>query len=439
VTSVPEIAQAMKALLTETAARLGRESGFVRRRSKLGGAAFAQACVLGWARHPDARLSQLAATAAAVGVAISPQGLEQRFDEQAAAFLRALLQAAVGALVGADPVAVPVLARFGTVQIQDSTIVNLPDGLAAVWRGCGDAAGRHLAALKVQVRLDALTGALPELLLAHGRTHDRACAAAPALPAGGLSLADLGYFALARLRALDERRAFFVSRLLGGTAVFAADGARLDLGERLRPEAGPAVDWAVTLGVAERLPVRLLAARVCQEVADQRRRRLREEARRRGQGLSRARLALADWTILVTNAPPEKLSAAEAFVLARLRWQVELLFKLWKDAGKLDEWRSGKAWRILCEVYAKLLGVLLQHWLLVASCWTYPDRSLTKAAALVRDHALLLAYALRGALDLGRALGLLHAALQACPRLERRRRHPATFQLLLQFQDAPLP
>jgi hypothetical protein len=423
----------MKALLTETAARLGRETGFVRRRSKLDGAAFARACVLGWQQHPDARLSQLAQTAACLGVPISPQGLDQRFGEAAAAFLRALLEAAMTTLVGAAPVALPLLGRFTAVLVQDSTVINLPDALAAVWQGCGDAAGHHLAALKVQPRLDLLTGTLDALLLAAGRTHDRTCARRdPPLRPGSLALADLGYFALARLRALDEQRVVFVSRLLASTAVFAPGGERLDLAARLARAAAPQLDLAVTLGAGDHLPVRLLAARVRQEVADQRRRQLQEAARKRGQALSRARLALVDWTILITNAPPDTLSLAEALVLARVRWQVELVFKLWKQRGQVDEWRSGQPGRILCEVYAKLLGVLLQHWLLVAACWHYPDRSLVKATATIRDHALLVAYALRGALDLATALALLAAALQACPRLERRRKHPAAFQLLLE-------
>jgi hypothetical protein len=435
--SVVEIATAMKTLLTETAARLGRETGFVRRRSKLDGAAFARTCVLGWEQHPDARLSQLAQTAAGLGVPIRPQGLDQRFGEAAAAFLRALLEAAMTTLVGAAPVAIPLLQRFSAVVVQDSAIINLPDALAAVWPGCGDVAQRHLAALKVQPRLDLLGGTLDELLLAAGRTQDQTCARQSApLPPGALYLADLGYFALGRLGALSARGAYVVSRLKVQRAVFAASGERLDLAQLLAHARAPLVECAVTLGVGERLPARLLAARVGQEVADQRRRRLKEEARKRGQAISRARLALIDWTILVTTAPPEKLSAAEAFILARVRWQVELVFKLWKERARVDDWRSANPWRILCEVYAKLLGALLQHWLLVATCWQDADRSPVKAAATIRDHALLVAYALRGAFDLTRVLDLLAQTLRSCPRLDRRRKHPAAFQLLLEPPDA---
>ena len=112
------------------------------------------------------------------------------------------------------------------------------------------------------------------------------------------------------------------------------------------------------------------------------------------------RLALADWTILVTNVPPELLSLEEALVLARARWQIELLFKLWKQHGQIDTWRTRKPWRALCELYAKLMALLVLHWLLVATCWTCPDRSLVKGAQTVRGYTLMLAAAMSGFIQL---------------------------------------
>ena len=78
---------------------------------------------------------------------------------------------------------------------------------------------------------------------------------------------------------------------------------------------GATDDQPVLLGSQQRRPARLLAARVPQEVADQRRRKLRAEARHYGRTVSQARLRLADWTILVTNLPPDRLTVSEALVL----------------------------------------------------------------------------------------------------------------------------
>ena len=53
--------------------------------------------------------------------------------------------------------------------------------------------------------------------------------------------------------------------------------------------------------------------------------------------------------------------------------------------------------RILCEVYTKLTAMIIQHWILLVGCWLYADRSLTKAAQVVRDHtvSLILAFSSR--------------------------------------------
>ena len=219
------------------------------------------------------------------------------------------------------------------------------------------------------------------------------------------------------------------------TAIFDPEGNRLALSSILEAALTGQVDLTVLIGATERLPVRLLAVRVPQEVADQRRRKLREEARHEGKTPSRVRLTFADWTILVTNVPQDKLSLAEAMILVRVRWQVELLFKLWKSHGKVDEWRTEKPWRILCETYAKLTAMIIQHWLLLVSCWSYPNRSLVKAAQTVRDYAPMLATALAGYLDLEVPIQQIQRCLKAGCRMNRRRKQPNTYQLLLNLQE----
>src|SRR5262249_61845019 len=115
------------------------------------------------------------------------------------------------------------------------------------------------------------------------------------------------------------------------------------------PEASStdSVEHQVTLGIAQRVPARLLATRVPQDVAAARRRRLRAAAQKKGRQVSAVRLALAAWTVLVTNVPAARLTLGEALVLARVRWQIELLFKLWKSHGRVDEPRSTKPRRHL--------------------------------------------------------------------------------------------
>ena len=157
-------------------------------------------------------------------------------------------------------------------------------------------------------------------------------------PAGSLSIFDLGYFSLERFRRIGEAKAYWISRFQHGTKVFDAAGKRLHL-LRFLQQHGPngLVDASVVLGEKERLPCRLIAVRVPAEVAARRRQKIREKARDHGREPSQEYLDLQEWTIFVTNCPPELLTWKEVVVLYRARWQIELLFKLWKSHNHLAE------------------------------------------------------------------------------------------------------
>lgn len=439
-TSIAEVAQTMESVLNDRANALARPSGLVQRASKLSGSLFAKTLTLGWLWGPDASLSELCQVAAELGLAISPQGLEARFGKGAVAFFEQLLSSAVSKLVAADSVAIPILARFTAVILEDSTVIGLPDALVEYWQGTGERTGHNQAALKLQVRLDYLTGRLTGPFLQDGRAHDRTSPLKDsALPEGCLHLADLGFFVLEQLKAESAAKVYWLRRLPVSVAVFDEDGVRWELWRLLEAKSNALdagrLDVRVKLGVEAQLEARLLAVRVPREVAEERRRKLHAEARHKGQMVSQARLKLCDWTVLVTNCPAEMLSIEEALVLARVRWQIELLFKLWKSEGLLDQSRSRQPLRILCEVYAKLLGLLLQHWLLLVSCWQRPDKSLTKAASTIRFNVALLLAGLKGLLDVQTAIEQIRSTIALGCRMNRRRKRPNTYQRLLNLPE----
>lgn len=437
--TIADVAAALRTVLTSTAERVARETGFLQRRSKLSGARFVQTVVFGWLANPDASLGELAQTAAALGHPVSPQAVAQRFTPEAVACLEEVLAEAVSTLVAAEPVAIPLLGRFSGVYVQDSTSLPLPGALAEHWPGCGGSTpGAGQASLKLQVRLDLRSGALAGPALEAGRAQDRASPLQTApLPAGALRLADLGYFSLEVLADLAAEGVYWLSRYQVQTAVSDGAGQRLaDLAGWLAAQ-GPIVDRWITLGARHRLQCRLLAVRVPPEVANERRRKLRAEAQREGQTPSRAKLALCDWSVFVTNVPVEWLTVEEALVLARARWQIELLFKLWKSHGRIDRSRSAQPWRVLGEVYAKLLAMVVQHWVLLVSCWRYPDRSLTKAARTIQRYAPALASTFALPAQLGATLATIQRCVQAGCRTGKRKQRPPTYHLLLQLTAEP--
>jgi hypothetical protein len=133
-TTIPQVAHAMREILTTVAGAAARTTRFVLRRSPLSGATFSQTLVFGFLGNPEASLEELTQTAAALGVVVTPQALDQRFTEAAAACLKQVLHAALARVVTADPLAIPLLARFTAVALQDSSTIVLPAVLAPVWQ-----------------------------------------------------------------------------------------------------------------------------------------------------------------------------------------------------------------------------------------------------------------------------------------------------------------
>ena len=78
----------------------------------------------------------------------------------------------------------------------------------------------------------------------------------------------------------------------------------------------------------------------------------------------------------MTNCSTELLTWKEVVVLYRTRWQIELLFKLWKSHNRLATHAESQsvAW-LMAEFWAKLIGVILQHWLLLTMTWLDSRRS----------------------------------------------------------------
>jgi hypothetical protein len=426
-TSIASLARPLRRILTEEAEQAARTSGCVRRVRNLSGATLIQTLVLGFLADPDASLSRLCQQAAARGVTISPQGLEQRFTRALTEALRQVLEAIVQETVAGEAVPLALFERFGHVWVLDTTTISLPAALAEVWPGCGGRPGQGEAAVKLAVAYDLVTGQLGGPSLQAGRISDRATPLLAAAASGaprGLSIRDLGFFSLAQLACEQAAGGAWLTRLMAGVTVTDADGVRWSQADLLAAQPGNVVDLPVHLGASATLPARLLAERVPATLARQRRRQLRREARKKGQAVSADRLALADWTVLVTSCAPDELTLDEALALLRARWHIEQLFDLWKTHGGLDRSASSKPWRILAEVYAKLIALVIQHWLLLHGDWAAPNHSLVKAAQVVRRTVALLMATLDVSRRLVAALQTIQAQLRRAGRLNSRKRHP---------------
>ena len=431
--TITQLADAMQTVLDQVPEDQAKPTGFLKRKRNLTASVFVKTLVFGFLSKPDASLDELTRVAAILGVTITPQSLDERFTPEAAELLRRVLQASIQAMITADPVSLAILERFTEVVVLDSSTIRLPEALASQFAGCGSAnpeAGN--AALKLSVAWDLKAGRLRGPIIDAGRVNDKATQLArEVLPAGALRIADLGYFKLADFKRMDRDRVKFLSRFQAGTIVYDAQGREWSrLSEFLNDQDSP-VDQQIRLGKRERLPCRLLAARVPEEVAQQRVKRLQEEAAKDGRNLSPECVALAHWTVFVTNVKADRLSVEEALALGRARWQIERLFKLWKSQGEIDKWTTDKPIKAMCQVYAKLIAMVVQHWVVLVSSWEHVDRSLVKVCQTIVKYAWEMAEAVGNRAAVGRIIGKLRTICARGCRMNKRKKHPNTFQRLL--------
>lgn len=378
----------MQRVLVDKANKLAVETGFMERERVLTGSSFVSGLVSGWQANPSSSLEGLSQAVGNAGTPISRQGLAYRFDEKGVIFLKAMLEISLQEVVKAMPVSKGLLGRFSAVDLVDSSIITLPNELEHIWQGSGGfGANARVSALKLNVRLDVRSGHLKTLDLSAGRQHDRRSVAhRQVVEAGSLQIMDLGYFKLDDFEDIAQQDAYWLSRYKVGTIVCDPSGEELDLATYLPQQIGQTIDKQILLGKRKQLPCRLVAERVPLWVVRQRHERLKETARVNETQVSQRALQMAHWTIYVTNVPDMLLATQEVFILGRYRWQIELLFKLWKSHLGVDQWASENPNRILAEIYTKLLGAIVTHWLLLVACWHNPRASFRLAMPTI--HAL---------------------------------------------------
>jgi hypothetical protein len=425
--TLDQLAEALQSLFTTDADRAAKDSGMIRRRRKLTGAAFVQAVVFHWLEDPQATIDQVIE-----GLDLTEQAFNERLDDRAADCLRRVLEKALERLFAARSEAIPLLRCFAAVAVEDVTVVGLPAELAGAFPGCGgsDPEGGR-AGWKLLTRWEVTTGELEILPPAAARQSERALAEGlPPLPPNSLRLCDLGFFDLSRLAADAAAGIHFVSRVPARVNVQLGDQPAVDLTTWLDRQEADRIDLEVVLGSERRLPCRLIALRLPQDVAERRLRRLRKKLKKKGRQLSERQRILCQWTVMITDLKAGAFTVEEVCVLYRVRWQVELLYKAWKSGGGLGRTRGRKAGRVLCEAYAKLLAMVVQHWGTLLRGGPLCGINLVKAARRVKRLALTIAAALSDPVRLRAALEELRARLRRLPRRGRRKKQPSTRQLL---------
>jgi hypothetical protein len=208
------MAKVLRQVFEKDARELARSMGVIERERKLHGTTLALLLVLGWLHHPQAGSSALARFAGTLGVRISKQGIEEHWTMRTAEWLYEVLLRAIGSVLSAKAVAVPLLGRFAGVYLEDGSSIVLPDALEQSWRGCrgGNGASEGTkAGVKLTLRLDLVQGRVQGPMLQEGRSHEsRSLLQSLPLVKGALWIADMGYFALVRLAQMSQAGMYFL-------------------------------------------------------------------------------------------------------------------------------------------------------------------------------------------------------------------------------------
>jgi hypothetical protein len=298
--------------------------------------------------------------------AMTPQALQQRMNTpEAVAYLQEVLQLVLREQLTPLYAQLPaaLLASFGRVFLEDSTQCCLHEKLAEAFKGSGGSASR--STVKIDVIYELLSHHLHALTVTDGRAADQgqATAIVPLLRAGDLVIRDLGYFSLESLQQIAAKEAWFLSRLSPSVAVYAsADAATeaLALVDHVQQTVEPQTvgDLAVYLG-PRRLPCRLLAYRLPEEVVEQRRRTAYETARKKGRTPTHAYLHWLQYGWYITNVTAVVWAAEVVATVYRIRWQIELLFKQWKSLLHLHVLKGTRPERIKCLLYGRLITITM--------------------------------------------------------------------------------
>lgn len=198
------------------------------------------------------------------------------------------------------------------------------------------------------------------------------------------------------MREIDEKGAYYISRLRSQTKVFKKKGGKWEevdlvkMGETLRKNETMEIHDAY-LGHQKIYVPRLMVYRLTDEQLQNRLKKQERTKKKKGVALTSNTLEKNSYNFIITNIPYEEFTSQEAYDMYSLRWQIEILFKTWKSIYQVNEVKKVKVERFECHLYSTLIGIL------IASSLTFQVRTYLqqkknkevseyKAMGLIRDY-----------------------------------------------------
>lgn len=349
--------------------RMARLTGFTKRngkQNKISGAVFMDLIVLNADILSGQSLGDLCINLRERnGIAITSQGLDERFNAAAVTFLKTILHRIIRNQLYKENMFST--KAFKRILIKDSTCFQISDKLAHKYKGCGGSGSK--ASMRIQFEYDLLNGEVTDLSL-HAFTDQDATNSKTTLnkiQRDDLIIRDLAYMYGDVLEGIDDIDATYLCRLGQGVQVFEQNGSEYNelnfetLYQQMKACNQLQVEKTVYI-TEKKMPVRLFIYLLPQEVVSKRLRDKNATAKRKGRPQPTQKFRIRQhFNLVITNDLEENISLDCAYEIYRLRWQIELIFKTWKSLCAIDKVKPVKEHRLECYVFAKLI-ILMMGW-----------------------------------------------------------------------------
>ena len=301
------------------------------------------------------------------GISFTKQSLQDRFNHKAVRVLKAVLSHLLSLHIPSD-FDKGIFEKFHRVRIKDSTRFALPETYSGRYQGYGGVTNFSASMISIQYEYDLLSGTTMDARLTSGLSNDQADSRDHThdIAKNDLFIRDLGYCTIDYMAKLDQKGAFFLNRLAPKTKIYHAEDPdqELDLKacvRRLKKYKLPYLEYHVLIGKEAKLATRLILSCVDQQTYQKRIKKTRKQARSYGHQVSDQFLDRAKLNLFITNTEANDLPAQHIQPTYSLRWQIELIFKVWKSQARINDWKEVKIDRFECQLLGKIIWLLL-HW-----------------------------------------------------------------------------
>lgn len=201
---------------------LAKETQFVQRTSKFRAQDLAALCIGMGQDIASYSLTRLCGVLESeTGVLISPEGLNVRLNKKAVEFLRSLFsQLLQKRLLATISLPSSFSEYFRRIRILNATTFQNSDHLAAIYPGSGGSG--KASRVKIQLEYDLLSGQFLHVALEPAKENDinYGKEVQPTVDLQNLCIRDLGYFSLIDLNSIQQKGAYYLSRLKMNTKLF---------------------------------------------------------------------------------------------------------------------------------------------------------------------------------------------------------------------------